>query len=99
GKDRAISGEGGVGKSRLDELVMNDLAPGWPTLTAACAPHTQSTPFHPIRGIVASGGRGSLHAALGIRSGDYGSTAAEREALLSAAVRWVLDFAGNAPAL
>lgn len=99
GRIVVISGEAGVGKSRLVELVMTQMAAGWPTLYSACAPHTQSTPFHPIRGILASGGRGTLHAALGIRSEDYGSTAAEREALLSAAVVWVLDFAGDRPAL
>lgn len=101
GKGRlvAISGEAGVGKSRLVERVMTEMVAGWPTLYAACAPHTQSTPFHPIRSILASGGPKTLHAALGIRPEDYSSTAAEREAVLGAAVGWVLDFAGDAPAL
>ena len=101
GKGRivVISGEAGVGKSRLVELAMTQMTAGWPVLSASCAPHTQSTPFHPLRGILTSGGRVTLHAALGVRAGDYGSTAAEREALLNAAVGRVLDFAGERPAL
>jgi class 3 adenylate cyclase len=99
GKIVVISGEAGVGKSRLVELAMTQMTAGWPVLSASCAPHTQSTPFHPLRGILTSGGRVTLHAALGVRAGDYGSTAAEREALLNAAVSRVLDFAGETPAL
>ncbi len=99
GRIVAICGEAGVGKSRLVELVTTRMTASWPALHAACAPHTQSTPFDPIRGILSAGGRKSLHAALGIRSGDYGSTASEREALLNAVVDYVLDFAGKSPAL
>ena len=99
GRVVAICGEAGVGKSRLVEMVMTEMAAGWPALYAACAPHTQSTPFHPIGCIVASGGRETLHSALGIQPDNYSSTAAAREAVLGAAVSWVLDFAGDAPAL
>ncbi len=81
------------------ELAMTQMTAGWPVLSAGCAP-TRNRP-HCIRsaGTLTSGGRITLHAALGVRAGDYGSTAAEREALLNAAVRRVLDFAGETPAL
>lgn len=91
-----LSGEAGVGKSRL---VASQLQDSRAVLRTSCAPHSQSTPFHPLRHIVTSdGGRHSLMPdEEAVTAGE--SVEARRNALLSRAVSELQRLTANGPTM
>ena len=93
-----LRGEAGVGKTRLLEWLLRNTA-SRPTLRAACAPHTTSSPFHPLRtAIVPEGWTGKLLP--GESELDPAMTSvAMRGAMLETAARRILGGADDAAQL
>lgn len=93
-----LRGEAGVGKSRLLEWLLDNTG-SRPTVRAACAPHTASSPFHPLR--TAAVPEGWTHGLLpGESEFDPAMTsAAMRSAMLETAAHRILGDPNDPPQL